>query len=144
MMIFGEVFIIRYKKTDKNTNQISGLSFSAIYKGTVVTLITALPLGLIAGLIYYLTSLSESTMPWVVAGILTLSVFVGGFFAASKVKYKGLYHGIGVAILCFMVIWLISALLIPSSITLSGFATKLALLLSGGSLGGILGVTLSQ
>lgn len=135
---------MRHKKTDSHNNHSPGLSFSAIYKGTLVTLIAAIPLGLIAGIVYYLTSLSESTMPFMVTGILTLSVFSGSFFAASKVGAKGLYHGLGVASLCFLVIWLISALFIPTNITLAGFATKLVLLLAGGSLGGILGVTMSH
>jgi putative membrane protein (TIGR04086 family) len=135
---------MRHRKTDLPNNPSPGISFSAIYKGTLFTLVAAIPLGLIAGVVYYLTSLSESTMPWVVAGILTLSVFGGGFFTANKVGAKGLYHGLGVAILFFLIIWLISGLFIPSSISLSGFATKLVLLLTGGSLGGILGVTMSH
>lgn len=133
-----------HKKTDSHNNHGPGLSFSAIYKGTLVTLIATIPLGLIAGIVYYLTSLSENTMPLVVTGILTISVFGGGFFAASKVGSKGLYHGLGVAALCFLVIWLISALFVPTNITLAGFTTKLVALLASGSLGGILGVTMSH
>jgi putative membrane protein (TIGR04086 family) len=135
---------MRPLKSDLNNNQGPSINFTAIYKGTLVTLIASLFLSIIAGLIFYLTNLSENTLPWVASAILCISVFAGSFFSASKVGFKGLYHGLGVGLLYFILVWIIAGLFLPSAIALGGFVSKLLLTLISGAVGGILGVSFSS
>lgn len=129
---------MRPMKSEPSNN----LNFSAIYKGVISTLLISLVLSMFFGTVYYLTNLSENSLPWVSSGILCLSVLVGGGYAAAKAGAKGLYHGIGVAVIYFILVWLVAALFLQSFVTFSGFAIKLILTLLSGALGGILGVSL--
>lgn len=131
-------------KKENSNNQGPAINFSAIYKGTLVTLVISLILSILVGIIYYLSSLSESTLPWMASGILCLSVFIGGGLAANWVGAKGLYHGLGVGVVYFILVWLVAGLFLPGSVSLVGFASKLAMSLAAGSIGGVLGVGLSS
>ncbi|RYD04493.1 hypothetical protein N752_14060 [Desulforamulus aquiferis] len=101
-------------------------------------------LSIIAGLTYYFTSLSENTMSWVAASILFLSVATGSGYAAKRARSRGLFNGLGVGIVSFILIWIISGLFLPSSILLAGALGKLTLTLAAGGLGGVIGVAIAS
>ncbi len=131
-------------KTAPDNGQGSSFNFSAVYRGALITLIVSLIFSIFLGLIYYLTGLSETSLPWTASGILCLSVLIGSGYAAAKARVKGLYHGIGTAIIYFILVWIIAALFLPSIITLAGFGSKFALTVICGAVGGMLGVSLSS
>ncbi|WP_051688091.1 TIGR04086 family membrane protein [Desulfofalx alkaliphila] len=128
-------------KNDGLNNQNPSLNFSAIFQGTLAALIASLFISMLAGAVYYLTGLSESTLPWLSTGILCFSVFIGGGYASARAKVKGLYHGLGVGIMFFIILWLVALIFLSGSVLLTGFGLKLLLSLVSGAIGGILGVS---
>ena len=131
-------------KNKSDNGQGPSFNFSAVYQGALITLIISLVFSVLFGLIYYLTSLTENSLPLVASGILCLSVLIGSSYAAAKAGAKGLYHGIGTAVIYFILVWIIAAVFLPSIITLAGFGTKFALTVICGAVGGTLGVSLSS
>ncbi|RKO67198.1 TIGR04086 family membrane protein [Desulfofundulus salinus] len=93
---------------------------------------------------YYFTSLSESSLPWFAAGLFFFSVLVGAWSAASRAGNRGLLHGLGVAVLFFLVSWLLATTVLPSQVMPVSLFQKLILALVAGALGGILGVGFSD
>ena len=129
-------------ETPENHNP--SFSFSAIFWGTLTALIILLMLSALTGIIYYFSSLPESTLPWVASAILCISVFGGAVLAVNRVGTKGLYHGLGVSIICFMFVWIIAGLFLPGNIFLTGLTIKLVLTLIAGAAGGVLGINLTS
>ncbi|GAB6157428.1 hypothetical protein JCM39194_06280 [Desulfotomaculum varum] len=120
------------------------IHFSSVWRGTLVSLIFSLCLSILAGLAYYITGLSENTMPWVAGGILFVSVVTGSGYAAKRARSKGLFNGLGVGICTFIIIWLLVGLFLPGHVLLPGALSKFVLTLLAGSLGGMLGVGLAS
>jgi len=120
------------------------LHFSSVYRGALVSLGISLGLSALAGLIYYFTSLSEHTMSWAAAAILFLSVASGSGYAAKRARSKGLFNGLGVGLLTFIILWFLAGMILPGNVLLVGAMGKLALTLAAGSLGGIIGVALAS
>lgn len=118
----------------------STFSLNAVLRGTMLVLIIMVVLSALAGLIYYLSSLSEKTIPLAAIVILFTSIFLGGFFGARQAGCKGLFHGLAVGAASFLLIFVITLLLLPGGIILKSLLSKIILSLIAGSLGGILGV----
>lgn len=116
------------------------LNFSSICRGTLVALGFSLCFSIITGLLYYFTSLSESTMPLASAIILFVSIAIGSGYAAKRARSRGLFNGLGVGITTYLIIWILVGLFLPSNILLMGALGKLTLTLAAGALGGMLGV----
>lgn len=123
--------------------RVPGIYFSSVYRGTAVTLGVSLGLSVVAGLTYYFSHLSESTLPWLSAVILFLSVTCGSGYASRKAGSRGLYHGVAVGLMFFILIWLLAALFLPGKVLLLGAAAKLAISLVAGAIGGVLGVAVN-
>lgn len=120
------------------------LNFSSIFRGTFVALSFSLGLSVLSGIIYYFTNASEKSMSWVAILILFLSVLLGAGYAARRARSKGLFNGLGVGILTFIVIWLLVGLFLPGNVLFFGALGKLVLALVAGGLGGILGIGLTS
>lgn len=120
------------------------LHLPSIFRGVLVSLGLSLGLSTVAGLAYYFTSLSENTMPWVSAVILFISVTAGSGYAAKRARSKGLFNGLGVGVITFVVIWISVGMFLPSNVLLAGAVSKLAITLAAGGLGGTLGVGLAS
>ncbi len=118
------------------------LNFPALGKGLLVTLILSVVLIIVCGLIFHFSSTSENLLPWVTAFILFFSVLAGSTMAARQAGTKGLVHGIGVGILFFLAIWFLVVLL-PGSFAVISMTYKLLIAVTGGALGGVLGVAVS-
>ncbi|MBE3589039.1 MAG: TIGR04086 family membrane protein [Thermoanaerobacteraceae bacterium] len=123
-------------------NQKTGGSFSlwAVVWGTFTGLVISLLGSVIIGAGYYFTALSESNMPWLAAGLLFISVLTGAWTAACRAGSMGLLHGLGVAVLLFLLSWLFTATVIPAPVVPVSMVQKLVLTLVAGALGGVLGV----
>lgn len=120
------------------------LNFIAIFRGGLFALMLILILSVITGIIYYFSDLPENTLPWVAHLILAIIIFAGAILAVNRLGAKGLQHGLGVGVLCFGFILIISGLFLPGNIFLTGLSVKLILALIAGAAGGILGINLSS
>jgi putative membrane protein (TIGR04086 family) len=127
-------------KNDSPANP--ALNWVAIGRGLLIALALAVVLSLFATLLLYFSSLSAKLLPSIAAAILLISVFFGGSLAAARAGGKGLFHGLGVGLGFFVLMWVLGALLFPGPLTLIGLLEKLLLAVSAGALGGILGVSL--
>ncbi|ACV62238.1 hypothetical protein Dtox_1362 [Desulfofarcimen acetoxidans DSM 771] len=123
-----------------NQDSAAFIQITAVLKSTLVALMFSTVLIALLGLIIYYSDISETTIPWISAGIIFLSVTCGGLFAGKMSGTKGLLHGLSVGILFFLIIWLASALILPGHILLLSSLHKLLLSLTSGALGGVLGV----
>lgn len=119
------------------------LCFTAVLRGTLAAVVISVLGSAVLGLVYYFTGLKEGTLPLLATGVFLLGVFVGGGMAAQYAGVRGLYHGLAVALAFFVISWLITGLLLPSPIILSGLLQKLLLCLGAGAVGGVLGVSLA-
>ncbi|MCG9967634.1 TIGR04086 family membrane protein [Pelotomaculum terephthalicicum JT] len=118
------------------------ISAGPVVKGILFALSIALLLSLCAGLIYHLSPLSEKTLPLLAAIILASGAFGGSLTAGRQAGNKGLYHGLAVGLLFFIVVWAAAALFVPGQAGLNIFY-KLLIILGSGTIGGVFGVGLS-
>jgi len=118
------------------------LSAGAVLKGVLYALAVSLLLSTGAGLVYHFSSLPENTLPWLAAVILAASTFGGSLAAGRQAGSKGLYHGLAVGLLFFIVVWAVAALFVPGQAGLN-IICKLLIIVPGGALGGVIGVGLS-
>ncbi|MCF8010062.1 MAG: TIGR04086 family membrane protein [Clostridiales bacterium] len=116
------------------------LSFMSVFKGTFISLVVSVLGASIAGLVFYFFSVSEKIIPWISTGVLSISVFIGGVWAAYSASNRGIYHGLIVGILFFIISWLLGLLFFPGTIVLLCSLQKLVLTGMAGALGGIIGV----
>ncbi|AEF94198.1 hypothetical protein Desca_1339 [Desulfotomaculum nigrificans CO-1-SRB] len=128
----------------QNTPGPPFFNYTAILRGTLVSLGFSLGLSILAGLAYYFTSISENSIPWVAATILFVSVSLGSGYAAKRARSKGLFNGIGVGVLTFILIWILTGLFLPGNILLVGALGKLALTVIAGGIGGMIGVSFAS
>lgn len=84
--------------------------------------------------------MSEHSLPWFSAGLFFVSVLAGAWSAASRAGNRGLFHGLGVAVLFFLLSWLLAATILPIQVSFVPLIHKLLLSLVAGALGGVLGV----
>lgn len=118
------------------------LDIGGIARGTALTAAIAFAGTLIMGVIYHFTGISESTLPLAASVILFIGVFYGGFTAARRSGNRGLFHGLGVGILMFILIWILMGVFLPAGVFFVPLMQKLAICLVGGSLGGVVGIAL--
>jgi len=120
------------------------LSFSigAVLKGVFYALAASLLLSAGAGLVYHFSSLPENTLPWSAAIILAASIFGGSLAAGRQAGSKGLYHGLAVGLLFFIIVWAAAVLFVPGQAGLN-IIHKLLITVPVGALGGVIGVGLS-
>lgn len=117
-------------------------SFGAVLKGILITIVASLLLSFMVGATYYFTSITEHSLPWSTAAILAASSFGGALFAGREAGNKGLYHGLLVGLVFFLIVWLVAGLFLPGQIML-GTLYKLLIIMAAGGVGGIIGVGLS-
>ncbi|AEG15012.1 hypothetical protein Desku_1429 [Desulfofundulus kuznetsovii DSM 6115] len=127
-----------------NEETPGSFSLWEVLRGTLLGLAVSFLGSALIGAGYYFTSLSESSLPWFAAGLFFFSVLVGACSAASRAGNRGLFHGLGVAVLFFLVSWLLATTVLPSQVMPVSLLQKLILALVAGALGGILGVGFSD
>lgn len=114
-------------------------NFNSTLVGTVLALVIAVLLVVVGGTSLYFSPATEKWIPAIGLLIFFLSIFSGSFFAARNAGTKGLFHGLGVAGLFFIVSILLGLVLNADVLGLA-LGKKLVTSLLAGSLGGIWGV----
>ncbi|MGI6493119.1 MAG: TIGR04086 family membrane protein [Pelotomaculum sp.] len=121
-------------------NGLGGLiNINAVMKGTILTMVTSLFLSLSTGVVYYISSIADLTLPWVTAVILLVSSFCGALYTGKQAGSKGLNNGLATGLLFFLALCLLAGIFLPGQPVISTWS-KLLLSLGGGALGGIFGV----
>ncbi len=118
------------------------LDFTGIFRGSAVAVAIALIGSFFLGMIYHFTGLTESTLPLSASVILLAGVFCGGFTAARRSGTKGLFHGLGVGLIIFILIWILMGIFLPAGVAFLPLVKKLFICLVGGALGGVAGIAL--
>jgi len=118
----------------------TSFSLNAVLKGTMIVLIVLVIMSALTGLIYYFSALSEKTISLAASVILFAGIFTGSASGARQAGCKGLFHGLAVGAISFLLIFLVAFLLLPGGIIFKSLVSKLLLSLVAGALGGILGV----
>ncbi|MBO8128725.1 MAG: TIGR04086 family membrane protein [Peptococcaceae bacterium] len=126
------------------TSRSLTLNWRAVGKGILVTVILIIVFSFLAGLIFYLSNLSETVLPWLAALIFFFSLTLGSGTAAKTAGEKGLLHGLAVGLGFFIIIGLLAAFALPGPFTLIGVLEKLCLSIGAGATGGILGICLTD
>lgn len=117
-------------------------SIRAVGRGIILALSIALLLSVCAGLFYHFSAFSEKSLPSSAAIILALGAFGGSLAAGRQAGNKGLYHGLAVGILFFIIVWATAALFVPGQAGLS-LIYKFIVIMCCGTVGGVVGVGLS-
>ncbi|MCL6557803.1 MAG: TIGR04086 family membrane protein [Firmicutes bacterium] len=125
-------------KPDKSAAE--WFSLSAVGRGTLTGAIASAAATILVACLFYFTSVSEALLPYFVSFILFLSGVLGGGLASRQAGGKGLIHGTAVGIALFLILWLAAATLVPGPVTPKMLLQKLILLVSGGAVGGFIGV----
>ena len=113
-------------------------------KGLARALVISLVLSLIAAPIIYYSGLKETLLAPLGKLILIISIFLGGSYVSKTHGTKGLIRGITVGTVFFMLISILTLIVNPSLVCFKGIIYTLLICLISGSLGGILGIGLSQ
>ena len=129
--------------TDEKTTSAS-FSLNAIFKGVLAALIITVLGCALLGIVYYVTSISETTLPLVASILYYISVFAGSVMAARWAGGKGLVHGIGVALLFILLGWLIGHFLLQTTMVVGVSLQKTIIAILVGAVGGVMGVGLAR
>jgi putative membrane protein (TIGR04086 family) len=125
-------------KTIKNSTDIGKLS--PLLTGIISGVLFGVVMSVILGVIYYFTPIKENLLPAMSLLIVVLSTFWAGKTAASMTGSKGLILGVGIGVLFFLLILIVSMVL-GYTLSIATSLKKLLFCLVGGALGGIFGVT---
>ncbi len=120
------------------------LNWLAIIKGTLLSLAISILGGVVIGLVYYFADFTESSLPWLINGLFFLSVFLGAGWTAQQAKNKGIFHGLGVAMLFLLLALITAAVFFSFSISMAPLGLKLSLALAAGITGGMAGISLGS
>lgn len=114
-----------------------------VRRGLLSSLFTVLFLILISALIFHFTSLSECYLPLISLFILGISTFVGGLVGAREAGISGLFHGIIIGTIFFILVAILALIIAPTALAIIQIIKKLLVCVICGALGGLIGVALS-
>ena len=116
--------------------------FMDFIKALIFSIILTLIALVVLSLVLSFSEVSESLINPAIIVISSVSILIGGFLVAKKIKQKGILNGAILGIVYMLIIYLISSLLNNNfSLGISAFIMIGAGILSG-ALGGIVGVNL--
>jgi len=118
------------------------LDFVRIMRGVFFAYLLSLFLFLIMGGILYFTKLPESTIPYAVIVVSSVSIIVSGIKATSEIESMGWLHGGLIGLIYVAVLIAIGLFTIPTSTP--GIATLIDLILGFvlGTIAGVIGVNM--
>lgn len=119
-------------------------NLSVELKGFTGALLVSLLLSLIAAPIIYYSGLRETLLAPLGKLILIISIFFGGSYVSKIYGTKGLIRGATIGTMFFILIFILTLVINPSLICFKNIIYTLLICLVSGSLGGILGIGLSQ
>ncbi len=114
----------------------------AVLKGILTAVVVSLLLSAVTGIVYHFSSITGAAIPWFAAVILAVSAFSGALITGKDVGNKGLYYGLAVGLIFFLVVLLAAGLVMPGQAAL-GIVYKMVITFAAGTAGGIIGVGLS-
>ncbi len=118
--------MFKYAKTD----------FQAILR----IIFFAVVLSGIASAVLYFTPLPETFMGLISSLILAVSVLLGGVYASSRIRRRGLIQGLRVGLFFFLLMTIATYLFHRSPLTFSDLYPTFLLVIASGGIGGIVGV----
>lgn len=111
----------------------------AALTGLIHALLSGLGLATVLGVILYFSPLSEGMLPLLSSLIIALAVFWGGLRAARIASGRGLFKGLAVGLLFFLVVLAISWNNWPFAVPAT--SKYFAVCLLAGAMGGVAGMT---
>lgn len=115
---------------------------SAILYGTTTIFVFAAIFSLIFSLILRFTSLTESSLSYLILVLSFISIFIGGVISGGKGKKQGMILGGGTGLLYTLIIFLFQYLGHDAMFTTREYIQSLCYIVTS-MMGGILGVNLS-
>jgi putative membrane protein (TIGR04086 family) len=104
----------------------------------------SLLLCLVTATIVYYTEISETLLPTLGKLILIITVFGAGCSVSRQYGSKGLVRGMTIGLAFFILMFIGTLGFYPELISLKSFLSMLAITITAGGLGGILGIGLSE
>lgn len=95
---------------------------------------------IIVSLVFAYTNIDDMYIDSAIFLSMALSAFISSFFLCKKIKKKGIIHGIGVNILCVLIIFIISCVLNQKFSITNTLGVYIGICSLTGIVGGILGV----
>jgi len=120
------------------------INFSSVLRGLAWALIISVLLSLLISLILHFTSISEAFLPSFATLIFFLSILLGSTICARHAGHKGLFHGLWVALIYFLISLILSVFFSAGPFSWAVFAKKIAYTILAGVLGGIIGIGLTN
>lgn len=118
------------------------LEISRITKGILITVIFSLILTFLLSLIYFFTSLQESSLHFVI--IAGISVLFASFYVSFQSGSKGLFYGLVIGLGFFILSIIIHYLFYDNNYSLRVVLSKFIVSLSSGIIGGTIGAILKR
>lgn len=127
---------------NKSIEIIEENNFIKVIKGTAISVIISLVFLMLLSILLSYTNLSENiTVPSLIA-ITSISILIGSFFSALKIKKQGIVNGAMVGGIYIIILYVLSSI-INQNFNLSSNSIILIILgIIAGALGGIIGVNI--
>lgn len=117
-------------------------NYKVLLKSIILAMIISLILLFILSVVLAVTSVKENIMSFAIIFISAISILVGAFFSANKIKEKGIIYGAIIGLLYMIILYFISSVVNWNfSLTLEAIIMTIIGIV-GGAIGGILGVNL--
>jgi len=114
-----------------------------VRRGLLTTLCTTLVLILFSALVFHFTPISEALLPVTSLGILVVSAFIGGLVGAREAGIRGLFHGLVIGVIFFVLIAALAFIVAPEAFAVMHIVKKLLACVIPGACGGMIGVSMS-
>lgn len=122
---------------------VEGLQFNAIVRGFIWALIITIILAVLFSLLLQYTSLSERLLSSYSTFIFFISMFLGATIGARAAGRKGLFHGLLITLLFWLITLVIGIIWNPEGLSLLFVLKRLGYTLIAGVLGGVTGIGFS-
>lgn len=124
----------------KDTFSENGSNIKKLLLGSVISIVITLIGLLIYSCLLTYTGIFENTIPTVTIIISAVSILIGSLIAMSKTKKNGIINGALVAIIYFLVIYLLSSIIERNFSLNFRSIIMITLCIITGAIGGIIGV----
>ena len=114
------------------------------FQAVIRILFFAVILSGIASLVLYFTPMSELNTGLISSCILAFSVLLGGVYASSRIRRRGLIQGVRVGLVFFLFMTAVTYFFQRSPLTFADLYPTFFLVLASGGIGGIMGVDKSK
>lgn len=131
-------------KTSQQTADAQGFKIGSIIKGSIWALVATLILSLIFSLLLQYTSLSEGMLDSYGTFIFFISMLIGSVIGARSAGCKGIWHGLSITLLFFVLSLIIGLIISSASLTIGFVLKRFIAAVVAGILGGIIGIGLAD